>query len=283
MLYSRTYRSILFTPAVKPERFTKAFAASADICLVDLEDSVASSDKGLARKLAEGFFADRSCGATARRAVRINAVGEPDGHRDLLAFLDYERGPDIVMIPKVESPRDIEIVECTIARKFPHVEFMAVIETPRGLENATAIARASDRMCALIFGSADYSFSIGCQRTWDALLPVRSRLVNSARSAGVEVIDAPTFQLADRELLEFEATEGKRLGFSGKAAIHPRQVSVIVEKFSPDKETLQLAERIVNSSDASANSVTVVDGMMVGRPFFEAAHRLVRQFGTVDR
>ncbi|WP_438493989.1 HpcH/HpaI aldolase/citrate lyase family protein [Streptomyces asiaticus] len=268
---------MLSTPASRTDRFARSHKAGADISMADLEDSIAPRHKDEARRLAEGFFTAPTAGST-RCAVRINAVSGPDGLRDLLAIREYRAKPAVIVIPKVESPRDVEIIEDLLLPSCPDVQFLAVVETPRGLENAPAVAASSARMRALVFGSADYSFAVGARLSWDALLHARSHLVNSARGAGIEVIDAPTFEVDDAELLGREAALAGDLGFSGKVAIHPRQIPVINEVFSPDAATLARARRIVDAAGSSADDVSVVDGSMVGVPFFEASRRLVEEF-----
>ncbi|SER90074.1 citrate lyase subunit beta / citryl-CoA lyase/(S)-citramalyl-CoA lyase [Lentzea xinjiangensis] len=277
MRYTKHFRSMLFTPATAVDRYRRCHQSSADICVVDLEDSVAAADKEIARRDAAMFFSAPS--AAARRcAVRVNAVTEPDGLRDLVALLDYEVRPNIVVVPKAESARDVEIVEQVLGGGRADLEICAVIETPRGLENALSIAEASESLRALIFGAADYSFAVGARRTWECLLSARARVVNSARAANIEAVDSPVFEFADLDALRWEAPLSKDLGFSGKAAIHPGQVPVINDAFSPDADVLALAQRIVTAGKANGRAVTSVDGVMAGRPFFDAAQRLLDEF-----
>src|SRR5262249_13646594 len=134
--YSRYCRSMLVTPATAVRRYRKAHEAGADICLVDLEDSVAPGDKELARRQAAEYFSMPSA-RSARCAVRINTVTEPDGLRDLLALREYEVRPDIVVVPKVETPRELEII-AQVLGPHPGLELHAVLETPKGIDNATA-------------------------------------------------------------------------------------------------------------------------------------------------
>jgi citrate lyase subunit beta/citryl-CoA lyase/(S)-citramalyl-CoA lyase len=278
--YSRYCRSLLVTPATAVQRYRKAHEAGADICLVDLEDSVAPQDKEQARRQAAGYFSLPSARST-RCAVRINTVTEPDGLRDLLALREYEVKPDIVIVPKVETPRELEIVAQVLGLR-PALELLAVLETPRGIGNAMAIATGSPALRALIFGSADYSFAIGARRSWEFMLPARAQLVNSARAAGIEAVDTAVFELDDLAALHWEAAQGKDLGFSGKVAVHPRQVAMINRAFTPDAGVLDQARRLVAAANATSHTVTVVDGVMAGRPFFDAAQRLLREFGAID-
>jgi citrate lyase beta subunit len=279
MMYTRYCRSVLCTPATSLERYVKCHRSGADICLVDLEDSVSVRRKEEARRQAAGFFSPMD--DTPRRcAVRINSVTEADGLRDLLAIQHYPVKPPIVLVPKVESPRDVEIVEQVLRPSCPQVELFAILETPRGVENAAQIARASDRLRALIFGAADYAALLGIDVDWEPLSHVRARLVNGARTADIHVIDSPTFDLADTVLVRREAELAQAMGFSGKIALNPAQVTVINEVFSPSLEQLERAARIVDAAERSADDVTTVDGGMIGRPFFEASRRLLDEFWT---
>jgi (S)-citramalyl-CoA lyase len=277
MKFSRYCRSLLSTPATAVSRYANSHHSGADIAMVDLEDSVPPQRKEEARRLAAEFFTDP--GGPARRAVRINTVGEPDGLRDLLALRHYPVKPALVLIPKAESARDIEIVEHALAPTCPDTDFFAVVETPRGLANAAAIAGASPRLRALVFGSADYAFAVGARLTWEALAYARAAVVNSARAAGVEVMDAPYFEALDAEGLRREAAAARDLGFSGKVAIHPRQIPAINEAFSPGPVLLDHARKVVAAGRENGRGAAMVDGVMVGAPFFEASQQLIDEFG----
>ncbi|MGW6915332.1 HpcH/HpaI aldolase/citrate lyase family protein [Kitasatospora sp. NPDC054939] len=279
MKYTHNCRSLLSTPALAVERYAKSHGSGADIAMVDLEDSVPPARKEEARRLAEDFFTLPST-KLARSAVRINTVAGPDGLRDLVALTRYPVKPDLVLIPMAESARDIEIVAGALAADCPETEFLAVVETPRGIENAAAIAAAGHRLRGLVFGSADYAFAVGARLCWEALAPARARVVNAARAAGVEAMDAPLFEVADLDGLRREAALARDFGFSGKIAVHPRQLPYINEAFTPDDRLLERARRVVEAGMATGQSVTVVDGVMVGMPFFQASQRLIEQFGT---
>jgi citrate lyase beta subunit len=279
MKYTRYCRSVLNTPATAVGRYAKGHYSGADICVVDLEDAVPSWDKADARRLAEGFFTSQSASAT-RCGVRINSVTQPDGLRDLLSLQEYAVKPAVVVIPKVEAARDIEIVDEVLSERCPDTEYFAVVETPLGLENASEIARASHKLRALIFGAADYSLAVGARLSWDTLVQARARILNSARAAGVEAVDTPLFEVKDLVQLRRDSQLARDLGFSGKIALHPGQIPIINEVFSPDTATLETAQRIVAAGQAHGLNITVVDGAMVGTPFFEASKRLIQEFGS---
>lgn len=276
-MFSRYCRTSLCTPATAVERYASCHASGADMCVVDLEDSVPRLRKAEARAAAVRFFTS-AAGLGVRCAVRINPVVEADGLRDLLALREFPIQPPVVHVPKVESPRDLEIVSEVLGGG---VELFAVIETPLGVQRLPEIAAAGHGLRALIFGAADYAAALGIGLAWEPLVPVRSSLVTSARANGLHAIDAPTFDLADRTLLRQECRQGRDLGFSGKIAVHPEQLPVITEVFSPTKAEIEHASRVVQAALRSGDAVTTVDGRMVGKPFFEAAQRLLAEFGPV--
>jgi citrate lyase subunit beta/citryl-CoA lyase/(S)-citramalyl-CoA lyase len=278
-MFTRYCRSVLCTPAIAPERFTSCHQSGADICLVDLEDGVPPQLKEEARQVAALFFSGAAAGSPPC-AIRINAVTEPDGLSDLLALRHYPVKPGIVLIPKVESARDVEIVEQVLGQDCSPPQLFAVIETPRGVQRLAEIASASRGLRALIFGAADYAAALGIGLDWEPLAPVRAMVVNNARAAGIHAIDAPTFDMTDMGLVHKESLLAQRLGFSGKIALHPRQVPVITEVFSPDQDQLTRANRVVAAAERSGNGITTVDGTMVGKPFFDASKRLLDEFGS---
>lgn len=274
MYFTRYCRSVLFTSASHPHRFGKAGSYGADICLVDCEDSVSRDAKEQARHLAATFFPP-AAQRTTRLAIRVNALTDEHGLADLLAIRQWRHQPDIILIPKVESPRDIEIVRAIVGDR---IELMALIETARGVQAVTAIARASPALRALVFGSADFAMAINSSRGWEALYPSRAQIVLAARAAGIHAIDTPAFDIDNLESLAGEARRARDMGFSGKVAIHPRQVPVINEAYSPGTEALAHAQRIVTEADANGGNVCVVDGMMVGAPIVAAARRTLAEF-----
>jgi citrate lyase subunit beta/citryl-CoA lyase/(S)-citramalyl-CoA lyase len=247
---------------------------------VDLEDSVPAARKEEARRKASGFFsAAASIGTPARCAVRVNAITEASGLSDLLALRDYPVKPSIVVVPKVESPRDLEIVEAVLGADCPNLELVALIETPRGVEQLQSIVTSTSRLRALIFGAADYAAALGIGLEWEPLSYVRSRVVNGARMANLYAIDTPFFGLADSPLLRQESERARDFGFSGKVAVHPKQVPVLNQAFSPDAAELEQAHRVVSAALGSEQGIATVDGSMIGPPFFAASRRLLDEFG----
>ncbi|MEU8568713.1 CoA ester lyase [Streptomyces pathocidini] len=270
-------RAWIITPGLRAGRFEAAQTCGADVALVDLEDSVAPADKQAARISAQRFF-DRPA-TPCTLGLRMNSPTTLDGVRDLAALATYPRKPTVVLVPKVESARDIEIVAGVLDTDTHTPGIWALIETPRAFERLPAILSAP-RLGGVIFGSADYAAAVGCALDWDSLLYARSALVNSATAAGIPAIDAPVFDLNDPDALRREAEQSKQLGFHGKGAVHPRQARVIREVFAPSKEEIDQARAILAAGQASRSGITSVGGRMVGAPFFAKAKALVSE---VDR
>ncbi|HEY0699229.1 MAG TPA: CoA ester lyase [Micromonospora sp.] len=276
MNYSREFRSVLSAPAHKARYHRTGLSCGATMYVVDLEDSVPEEHKDEARVALGRILAAPATGGTLR-GVRINPITTAAGLADLLALRGYDAEPDAVFLPKVESSRDVQIAEQVLGDECAGSAFVAMVETPVGLENSAAIAGASPRVRALVFGAADYCSVTGIRLSWETLAPARAHLINSAGAAQVRAIDAPTFDLADSAALKREARWARDLGFSGKWALHPEQVPVINEEFTPSRDVLETARRIVAQGEAAGSGISVVDGQMVGPPFYRAFQRIIQE------
>ncbi|MGP3990786.1 HpcH/HpaI aldolase/citrate lyase family protein [Streptomyces sp. 3N207] len=275
--HTRPGRAWIITPGLRPDRFEAAQTAGAGVAVVDLEDSVAMRDKQAARTRAEQFFASpQKPHPPCTLGVRMNAPATLEGTRDLVALAGYAAKPDLILVPKTESARDIELVASVVDTEGYTPDIWALIETPRALDTLPSITTAP-RLGGLVFGSADYAATVRCGLGWEALLYARCALVNSATAAGIPAIDAPVFDLNDLDALRREAEKAKDLGFYGKGAVHPRQAAVINDTFSPTEEEVTRARAILNASQENARGITSVNGQMVGTPFFTAAQRLIRE------
>lgn len=271
-------RCLLFFPGTRPELLSKGVATGARMVCADLEDAVAPGDKATARDAVVELLA--SPDRPPEMAVRINHPRTSEGAEDLRALARLEdRAELVVMIPKVAGPRDVERVGAALDGDAASIGLLPVIETAGGLHAAESIAGA-DGVTGLLFGALDLSTELGCELAWDTLLHARSRCVVAARLAGIELLDSPFFDLDDPEGLAEEARQARRLGFTGKAAIHPSQVDVIHDVFRPTDEELEHARRVVAASDGADAGVFLVDGVMVDRPVVEAARRLLARSST---
>lgn len=281
-------RSLLFVPAVRPDRYPKALKTGADAVCVDLEDGVGPSSKEVARNAALGLFAERTSIRT-EVSLRINAASTDLGRRDLdtlVSFLgrdDYAgTRPDALVLPKVSEPDEVRAIELILrSLTQDHFPLIIQIETARGVDAAMEIGAASENVSALLFGAIDLAAEIGCAVEWDALLYSRSKVVLAAAAAGISAIDAPYMDVAALEALGDESRRSRRLGFVGKVAIHPRQVPVIQDSFSPTDEEVAWARKVVAAYESQKGGAFLLDGKLIERPVFLAAQRTL-QTGQVD-
>jgi len=267
---------LLFTPGTRPERFAKTADSGADGIIIDLEDAVAAADKDAARQTVIAYLQQHGAVLAARpfvTALRLNGLRTTAGLKDVVALAEAHVCPDVVVLPKVESPIEVEIVAAQLQAARADVQCIALIETARGLDCAQEIAAADAPLGALAFGGVDLAADLGATFEWEPLLWARSRLVQAAATAGIATLDAPYLDLQDLSGLEPECQRARRLGFTGKLAIHPRHVPAIMSAFEPDAASVARAQRIVDAYDAAQGGVCEVDGKMIDVPVYRAALR----------
>ena len=278
----RVRRSVLFVPAVRPDRFAKAVATGADAVCLDLEDGVSFAQKDEARDKALTLLSDRPQ-VRAEVVLRINEPESELGERDLDALLASGVRPDALMVPKVGGADTLQVLEHRLAATLPRLPLVVQIETARGLAAVHEIAKASANIAVLFFGAVDLSAELGCAIEWDALLYARSRVVAAAALAEVDAMDTPFMDVGAPSRLEEESRATRRLGFTGKAAIHPTQVPIIQAAFSPPADAVSWARRIVAAYEANEGGVLLVDGRLIERPVIASAQRILDAAGAVDR
>jgi citrate lyase beta subunit len=264
----------LFVPAVRPDRFAKAVATGADAVCIDLEDGVSVEQKDEARDNALALLAEHPA-CRAEVMLRINEPGSDLGERDLAALVGAGVAPDSLMVPKVSGPEALTSLERRLGPALAGLPLIVQIETARGLAAAETIATASPNVVVLFFGAVDLSAELGCAIEWDALLYARSRVVAAAALVGVDAMDTPFMDVSDPDQLGEEAQAVQRLGFTGKAAIHPTQVPVIQGAFSPDAAAVAWARRMVEAYEANLGGVLLVDGKLIERPVIASAQRIL--------
>lgn len=271
-------RVLLFTPATHLEYITKAVESGADGLVIDLEDGVALEAKDAARaNLLATFQKPRATADGFAWCVRLNHITTVAGLADLLALAGQGSRFDSVMLPKVESPHEVEIASRHLGLSSPSV--IALIESGLGLEQAAAIA-AHPQVAAIGFGGADLAADLHAELAWEPMLWARSRIVQAAASRGLPAFDVPFLNIHDGDGLRTEALASKRLGYSCKFAIHPAQVAPIKEVFAPTPDELARARRIVEAYASAKGAACQVDGKMVDVPVWKAALRTVRLAAT---
>jgi len=268
-------KSWLFTPATKADRFGRAAVVHADALIIDLEDAVALSDKQKARTAALQYL-EQPAGSRLPGALRINAPVTRTGIEDLHSLLESSAALDYIILPKCDSPAFISMVRVLLDQAAKKTEIIALIESAKGVEALPDIVKSDVKPVGLLFGAADMAADLGAKTTWETLFFVRSRILQVAASAGVVVVDSPFFDIADLEGLKRETKAAEDLGFHGKAAIHPKQISIINEVFTPSAEEVARARQILTVNQQGVGSV---DHQMVDEAVARKARLVLERAG----
>jgi (S)-citramalyl-CoA lyase len=267
----RPRRNLLFVPGSRPDRFAKALAHRPDMVTVDLEDAVIAAHKDEARRNAMALFDGMQDGI--ERVVRINGLRTPFGLRDLLALIDHPTPPDGVMLPKVESADEVRIVDALLQPAARPIGLHVIIESNAGLDQALAIAGACPSVRSLLFGAVDMAAELGAAMDFSSMLYARSRVVHAAASRGLDVIDVPYLDLEDQDGLLEECRRVQALGFTSKAAIHPKQLPVVNGAFTPDAARIAWARRVIEAFEHAPGGLVVLDGKLIEAPVVRSASR----------
>lgn len=281
----RPCRSMLYIPGNNPSMLQHAGIFGADSVLFDLEDAVAESEKDAARELTAGFVAKADY-RNVIVTVRVNGADTPWFRDDLEAIVPAR--PHAVRIPKCHSPKDIAeadaaIGEIELRNGIPAgaVKIHAMLESAHGIELAFQIASSAARIEALTLGGQDLTSDLGVQKTRDGveLFYARGRVVMAAKAAGLLAFDTVWTDIEDPDGLRGEANLAVKMGFTGKAAIHPSQIAVIHQAYKPDPAELRRAARIVAAAEQAkeeGKGVVSVDGRMVDNPIVMRALHLMK-------
>jgi len=292
----RLQRSVLAVPASRPELFPKALHSDADCVFLDLEDSVAPAEKAAARaNAAKGLrdFPWRDRGKTI--SVRINGLDTPFMYRDLIDVVESSGDRlDTVIVPKVGTAADVYMVDVLLTQLedahdlHRRIGIEALIESALGMVNVEAIAQSGRRLEALHFGVADFAASVRARTTsiggltpdypgdpWHAAL---ARVTVACRAYGLRPIDGPFGDFGDSEGFVAAARRAAALGVEGKWAIHPSQIPLANEVFTPTQEEIAHARRILRAIDdaiAAGQGVAQLDGKMIDAASARLAHNVV--------
>jgi citrate lyase beta subunit len=262
---------------------TKSITLGVDSICMDMEDGTAVNKKAEARATIAKALQELDFGASEKLA-RINSVDSGWEKDDIEAVLPYK--PDGIVIPKVESfdhvewaSRIIEDAELKNGWQVNSIRILIGVETAKGILNLKEIA-AHPRLDAVIFGGEDFAASIGAVRTKDAieLLYARQAVIVACAAFDLQPIDIVTIDYKDLDALKAESEFGARLGFSGKQVIHPNQVPVVQEAFTPSAEAVAYARRIVETFEASqkeGKGAYSLDGKMIDMPLLKNAQKVL--------
>jgi citrate lyase subunit beta/citryl-CoA lyase len=284
-------RSRLYVPGSEPKYFINAALHGPDGVILDLEDSVHINEKDSARLLVRNALRAVDF-LNCERMVRVNQI--PLGFEDLDEIVP--ECPDLILLPKVEHPEQVIEVDRRISKiqadygLSRSIWLMPILESALGIENAFAVAKASERVVGLTIGLEDYTADLGVVKTstGNESLFARQRVVNAAYAAGVQAIDSVFGDVGDTEGLRAWAGNSRALGFQGMGCVHPSQISVIHESFAPSASELEKARRILVAYDeAQAKGLGVVSlgSKMIDPPVVQRALRLMaraRDMGLVS-
>jgi citrate lyase subunit beta/citryl-CoA lyase len=277
----RLRRSRLYLPGSEPKYFINAALHGPDAIILDLEDSVHHVEKDAARVLVRNTLRAVDFGS-CERMVRINQL--PLGLEDLAEIIP--EAPDLVLIPKVETPGQVTEVDRTIDelksrdRIDRPIWLMPIVESALGIENAFAIAAATPNIAALTVGLEDYTADIGVVKTSEGResLYARTRMVNAAKAAGIQAIDSVFGDVGDLTGLRHWGENSRALGFEGMGCIHPAQIPIVHEAFAPAPADIEKALKIVAAfEEAQQRGLGVVSlgSKMIDPPVVERARKLV--------
>ena len=267
----------LYVPASRPDRFSKAVSAGADLVVFDLEDAVPVDDKAEARGWAVAWIAAHASDSVE---IRVNAPGSPWSEDDLAALAAV---PGVrIRVPKVESANDIRWV----LERVPSAKITALIESPLGLERAFEIASADERVIAVALGEADLASSLGVDGP-EGLGWARGRLVSASRAAGRGAPMMSVYpHVNDEDGLRRTCLEGRALGFVGRTAIHPRQLATIVECFTPSAsqvaDAAALLAAVEKAGVAEGGVIVLPDGRMVDPAMLGRARELTTLMQQIE-
>ena len=276
----RLRRSELSTPGSNERMIARAAASSADLVFLDLEDSVAPNEKVAARKRVIDALNGLDWGKKTR-AVRINNVETEYAYEEVIELAEKAGDKlDLIIIPKVKAPRDLWFVDTLLSgvemrlKRKRRIGLEVLIEEVEALINVEEIARCTPRLEAIIFGPGDFSASQGVRfpakgaagYPGDMWHYARNKIVVAARAAGIDTIDGPFADFHDPEGYRREATWASILGFVGKWAIHPSQIDIANEFFSPTKAEVERARRLEAAyakAEAEGLGAVTFDGVMI--------------------
>ncbi|HYB41659.1 MAG TPA: CoA ester lyase [Candidatus Methylomirabilis sp.] len=281
----RPRRSVLFMPAANARAMDRARTLAADAIIFDLEGAVAPDAKAIAR--AQAVAALRAGGYGAREVVvRINGLATPWGREDVAAAAPT--GADALLVPKVESAADVrEVDEALAASGAPDsTAIWCMLETPRGVLGAAAIATATPRVGALVMGTSDLTKDLRARHTRERepLLTSLGLCVLAARAASVAALDGVHLDLEDDEGFARACRQAADMGFDGKTLIHPRQIAGANAAFAPTGADVAWARRVVAAhaeAQAEGRGVALLDGRLIENLHVEEARRIIALAGAI--
>ncbi len=303
----RLHRSELAVPGSNPGMFEKAAASAADVIFLDLEDAVAPDDKARARtNIVQGL--NEIDWGTKTMMVRINGLDTHYMYRDVIDVVEACPRLDMLLIPKVGVPADVYAIDMLVTQieaamgRTKRIGFEVLIETALGMANVEAIAQSSRRLEAMSFGVADYAASTRARTTviggvrdaegrretfWtDPWHAAQTRMMVACRAYGLRPVDGPFGDFGDPEGYKAAANRAAVLGYEGKWAIHPSQIALANEVFTPSEAEVTKARRIMEAMEQAAREgkgAVSLDGRLIDIASIRMASALLEKAASIGR
>ena len=268
-------RSFIFTPGLNPEMFPKALASGADMVCIELEDGIAIKDKDEARKNTINALKTLEVKNDVELVVRVNCQRTKPGLLDFEALISSKLRVKALMLPKVKTPDEITFIDDLLSDCNLDTDLHVIMETNEALENIYDIAHSSKRIVALYFGGVDMAAELRVPNSYENLVYARSKLVHAGASVGVDVIDVPYLDLEDMNGMKKEAELVRNLGFTGKGSIHPKQINILNEVFTPSEAEITKAKKVIDQFNASDTGLVVIDGKLIEKPVLREMQRRI--------
>ncbi|WP_103535579.1 CoA ester lyase [Streptomyces sp. SM11] len=271
----KSYASLLYTPALLLASVARPGRVRADMLVLDLEDSIHPARKAEARALLAQ--ADDLTGAgLPALGMRVNTIATPDGLADMRALVEMDATIggvplDVVFIPKISGPGDVAIYRSLLSHTSRPPQICSFIESIDAVDNAVEIAAVSDGLC---FGQADLTADLYAENTF-YLDHARARLCSAAAKYRVPAIDTNSFELHDLDVVAAQCRAARDAGFTGKAAIHPRQVDTIAETFTVGPDKIAEYRSVVEDYNSTSYGFAVEEDRVLAPPFVLRAQRML--------
>ncbi len=263
------FRSLLFVPGNRPDRFDKACQTEADLVCIDLEDAVSPDEKAKARETVLSYLSGTSFDHVG---VRLNALDNDYGQADVKAFKKTRLDLPFIMVPKVANGQQITALSKDLPESLGAL--FPVVESAKGVRNVDAIFD-HPRVKYSIFGAIDYSADIGSDMEWETMLYARSHLVASAHAYDVTLFDTPYSDVRDPEGCRQATERAKKIGIFARSAIHPTQVTAIHDALRPSEADIAQAQRVIEAMEAAGGNVALLDGKLLEEPVVKKARRVL--------
>jgi citrate lyase subunit beta/citryl-CoA lyase len=282
------YRSLLFIPGNNERFLVKSTSLKPDILCFDLEDSVPSNDKQVARKLVAEHLGSRQEDKESSTYVRINSVDSGLVEEDLDKII--VNGLDGIVIPKISNSQEVIEIADKIGRLVSkrgissRIRIIPSIETAKGVINANSIALAHENVVALVFGVFDYLYDMNIDVEYDDGISyeyARSKIPVDAKAAGIEALDGIWQEVNNIDGLIADATNARKLGYSGKTLIHPSHIIPVHDIFRPTKKQIEWAEKVLGAlQDAfekgNTRGAILLDGKMIDAVHYKQAKSVIK-------